>query len=210
MHEGPDSIALFFAEAGFEVWANNTRGNLHSRNHKYLHADHDPEFWHWSFQELGRYDQPAFLEYVREQTDQEKVTYLGHSQGGTQILSGLAENADFYKDRVNLFMMLGPASRLDRNKHPNLLWACYSNEATPSIVQAPEFFSPRIAKILAPFNVEYPAVRLICDQDPSKCSELGLHNIGGHYQAGTSVRSITHFRQILQAKRFQFYDYGSE
>lgn len=59
------------------------------------------------------------------------------------------------------------------------------------------------------FNFEYPAVRFICDKDPSKCSELGLHNIGGHYQAGTSVRSITHFRQIFEAKRFQLFDHGS-
>eukprot|EP00354_Favella_ehrenbergii_P009296 CAMPEP_0170477390 /NCGR_PEP_ID=MMETSP0123-20130129/18684_1 /TAXON_ID=182087 /ORGANISM="Favella ehrenbergii, Strain Fehren 1" /LENGTH=144 /DNA_ID=CAMNT_0010749139 /DNA_START=568 /DNA_END=999 /DNA_ORIENTATION=- len=62
---------------------------------------------------------------------------------------------------------------------------------------------------MAPFNVEYPAVRFICDRDPTQCSELGLHNIGGHYQAGTSVRTISHFRQILQAKRFQYYDHGT-
>ena len=78
-HEGTDSLALFFAQAGFDVWLNNTRGNTYSRNHKRLDPETDQEFWEFSFQELGRYDLPACINYVQEQTGQESLTYLGHS-----------------------------------------------------------------------------------------------------------------------------------
>ena len=56
MSEGTESLALFFAEAGYDVWLNNSRGNLYSRNHKYLDPDNDEKFWDFSFVELGKYD----------------------------------------------------------------------------------------------------------------------------------------------------------
>ena len=211
MNEGTDSLALFFAEAGFDVWLNNTRGSFYSRHHKHLDPSEDQEFWNFSFQELGRYDQPAFIDYVRNETKQEQVTYLGHSQGGSQILSGLHENAQFFKDRVNLFLLLGPATRLDRCLHgDNLPKLCHLNEISPSLVQNPLPFGPRFSKMTAPIPFEKVFLKYICDTDPSKCSELGLHNVGGHYQAGTSVRCITHYRQIFESKCFQLFDFGDQ
>ena len=56
LNEGKDSLALFFAECGFDVWLNNQRGSCYSRHHRYLDPDNDSEFWHYSFPELGRYD----------------------------------------------------------------------------------------------------------------------------------------------------------
>ena len=181
LHEGPDSLALFFAEAGFDVWLNNTRGNLYSRNHKFLDAESDQDFWQFSFQELGRYDAPAVIDYVRSQTKNDSITYLGHSQGGSQILSGLDENEKFFKDRVNLFLLTGPASRLDQCEMINLPLMCRLNEMNPALCQSTSLLSPRFAKMTAPFNLEYPAIRFASDSDPSKCSDIGLHNFGGHY-----------------------------
>ena len=117
-------------------------------------------------------------------------------------MSGLAENAKFFTDRINLFLLMGPASRLDRCMQINLPLMCRINEMNPALCQAPSLLSPRFAKITAPFNLEYPAIRFVCDKEPSKCSDLGLHNVGGHYQAGVSTRCIAHYRQIYEAKRF--------
>ena len=44
----------------------------------------------------------------------EKITYVGHSQGTTQILSALSENANWFKQRINLFCLLAPVARVDR------------------------------------------------------------------------------------------------
>ena len=64
-----------------------------------------------------------------------------------------------------------------------------------------------MSKLTAPLNLEHVFLKFFCDAEPSKCSELGLHNVGGHYEAGTSVRCLTHYRQIYEAKRFQYFDY---
>ena len=55
--EGADSLAFFFAEAGFDVWLNNNRGTIFSRDHKYLDRVSDAEqYFNFSLQDMGKYD----------------------------------------------------------------------------------------------------------------------------------------------------------
>lgn len=41
-------------------------------------------------------------------TGQEKISYIGHSQGTTAMFSALASNQDFWKERLNLFVAWAP------------------------------------------------------------------------------------------------------
>ena len=41
-----------------------------------------------------------------------KVTYIGHSQGTSQMFYALANNLDFIKQRVNLFVAFAPIARM--------------------------------------------------------------------------------------------------
>lgn len=77
--DGQDSLAFFFADQGFDVWLNNSRGNCFSRDHKYLDPDIDEEYWEFSFHELGKYDQPALISYILKHTGNKSLTYFGHS-----------------------------------------------------------------------------------------------------------------------------------
>lgn len=36
-------------------------------------------YWDFSFDEIGRYDLPANIAFVREYTKKDKVIYIGHS-----------------------------------------------------------------------------------------------------------------------------------
>jgi pimeloyl-ACP methyl ester carboxylesterase len=58
---------------------------------------------------MGDYDIPANLEYICKLTGQEKVTYVGHSMGTTQMFYAMATNAEYFKKRLNLFVALAPA-----------------------------------------------------------------------------------------------------
>ena len=40
---------FFFADEGFDVWMNNSRGNRFSRHHTYLDPSVHKEFWNFSF-----------------------------------------------------------------------------------------------------------------------------------------------------------------
>jgi pimeloyl-ACP methyl ester carboxylesterase len=76
----------------------------------------DNEFWQFSFWELGKYDFPAFVDYVREQTGQEKITYVAHSMGTTNLFVGLDQDEEFYGKRLNGCIALCPVAILKGTK----------------------------------------------------------------------------------------------
>lgn len=78
------SAAYKFSDAGFDVWIGNARGNTYSRRHITL-SPNDPKFWDFSWHEIGIYDIPATIDYILQQTNQTKLSYVGHSQGVTAM-----------------------------------------------------------------------------------------------------------------------------
>ena len=206
--EGADSLAFFFAEAGFDVWLNNNRGNLFSRGHKYLDRKKDAEeYFSFSIEELGRYDQPGLIDYIRELTGQEKVTYSGHSAGGSQILCGLADRPSYYQDAVNLFLLTAPQSRIDLCLNENIEFLMTNMEKT---AQEPGMPSEALLRKTAWVGSEDKLIKYMMDVDPKKCTDIGKHVIGGHMVGGTSRRSAANFNQMVKAKKFQKYDFGPE
>ena len=75
--------AFVLANAGYDVWVGNSRGNRYSSpriNSKIKN------FWNFTFDEMISYDLPAAFEYISKNTGQ-KIHYVGHSQG-TLIMFG--------------------------------------------------------------------------------------------------------------------------
>lgn len=79
------------ANRGYDVWLGNSRGNKHSLNHTKYNPHKDKEFWEFTFQDMADYDLPGGFRYIANQT-QQKVSYIGHSQGTIQMFIALAKN----------------------------------------------------------------------------------------------------------------------
>jgi lysosomal acid lipase/cholesteryl ester hydrolase len=113
---GNPSLAFILADNGYDVWMNNTRGNRYSKHHAFLEPNkdsHKEQFWDYSFEEMAKYDQPALFTYVLGKTGVQKVAYIGHSQGTTQMFCALSENLEFFRERLNVFIALAPVVRVD-------------------------------------------------------------------------------------------------
>jgi lysosomal acid lipase/cholesteryl ester hydrolase len=67
---------------------------------------------------MGQHDVPANLDYITKVTGQAKVTYVGHSQGTSQMYYALATNENYIASKVNLFVALGPVMKLTHCKSP--------------------------------------------------------------------------------------------
>lgn len=58
----PDKAPAFIlADAGFDVWLGNNRGNHYSRHHIKYNPDKDKEFWDYSYPDMGMHDLPAMI-----------------------------------------------------------------------------------------------------------------------------------------------------
>lgn len=64
-----NSPAFLLANAGYDIWLGNNRGTIYSRSNTHLNPDKDgAKFFDYSFYELGLYDAPTQLDYVRKAT----------------------------------------------------------------------------------------------------------------------------------------------
>ena len=102
---GEDSLGIRLVNAGYDLWLNNSRGNRYSRDHQEIDVDECSwdqlqEYFRFSFSELAEFDQPALWEYVQSVTKVQKITYIGHSQGTTQMFAALSENGEFFSPRL--------------------------------------------------------------------------------------------------------------
>lgn len=85
------SSAFVFANLGYDVWLGNSRGSMYSKNHTTLDPT-GPEFLNFSFWELGKYDNPAMIDYVLNETGHDQLTYMGHSEGTSSMFTSLTYN----------------------------------------------------------------------------------------------------------------------
>jgi poly(3-hydroxyalkanoate) synthetase len=58
---------------------------------------------------------PVFIDFVRNETGQSKISYMGHSQGTTMMFGALALNEEFWAERINLFIAAAPVLMPNRN-----------------------------------------------------------------------------------------------
>ncbi|XP_065309609.2 gastric triacylglycerol lipase-like [Dermacentor albipictus] len=79
------SAGFLLADSGYDVWLVNTRGVPQSNYHVTL-TTNDAAFWNWSFDEIGRYDLPAVVDYILDLTGFSKLGLLAISQGATDVL----------------------------------------------------------------------------------------------------------------------------
>eukprot|EP01123_Difflugia_compressa_P012314 TRINITY_DN5216_c0_g1_i1.p1 TRINITY_DN5216_c0_g1~~TRINITY_DN5216_c0_g1_i1.p1 ORF type:complete len:467 (+),score=72.68 TRINITY_DN5216_c0_g1_i1:75-1475(+) len=109
------SLAYFLVDLGYDVWLGNNRGvyNKHSKL-----STNDEAYWDWNLHELGRYDFPALIKFVAQQTKQ-KVVYVGHSQGNAQAFVGFSLNPDIAQ-HVDLFVAMAPAYYVNQFRHWSL------------------------------------------------------------------------------------------
>lgn len=76
----------------------------------------------FSFDECGYYDIPAMIDYIVAKTGNEKVYFVGHSQGTSEFFA-MASRRQEYNDRIALMSALAPVAYMNHIRSPMIEFA---------------------------------------------------------------------------------------
>ena len=210
-----ESLAFILADAGYDVWMGNNRGNALSLGHVSLDHQTDTKYWDFSFDEFARQDLPSMLEYaLRVSEAQTLAAYIGHSQGSTQAFAAFSRDLDL-ASAVELFVALAPVTAVGHQKSPvfNVLAKMSADEAlrvlgvNEFMPQAPilQRVVPEICQ-LYPYGCELALAPIV--GPPHKLNETRIPVYMSMGSSGTSVKNIRHWAQAVREGEFREFDYG--
>ena len=77
------------------VWVGNVRGNRYGRAHVSLDPDKDPQFWNFTFINMGLGDLPAIVDFVLLRSGQKQINFNGFSQGMAAFLIMCSQKPEY-------------------------------------------------------------------------------------------------------------------
>ncbi|XP_076684092.1 lipase 3-like [Andrena cerasifolii] len=213
------SLGYLLADWGYDVWLGNARGSRYSRKHKWM-TTQDKEYWTFSWHEIGIYDLPAMIDHIREASKQEKILYVGHSQGTTAFFVMASERVE-QQAKIKAMFALAPATFMPRNTNPFIrLLAPFADNIgkLADLIGMYEFMpTDELMQSLA---------QLVCGNEAITkplCEKMIVHFIGANERdlnldlipevlrydpAGASTRQFVHYAQLINSGKFQQYNHG--
>jgi len=107
-------LPTMLADAGYDVWLGDLRGNTNSRYHRSI-SPNKKDFWNFSFHEHGIYDIPALVDKVLEKTGKDKLFYIGHSMGTTAFMVMTSMRPE-YNEKIRASALLSPVAYMPNPK----------------------------------------------------------------------------------------------
>jgi len=213
---GPvEGLSFILADAGYDVWLGNNRGNGISMENIY-YKPHEKSYWDWSWDEMASIDLPTNIQYVLNYTGAQQLTYIGHSEGTIQAFAGFIINPDL-AEKVNLYVALAPVAYVQYVE--SLIIVALADLDVDEIfvlLGDKEFIlDPGVIKLILPG---------VCAIDPSFC-KFSIDLVCGpttffnksredyylKYEPNpTSVKNMVHWSQGVKSGTFQMFDYGKQ
>lgn len=210
------SLGFILADAGFDVWMGNSRGNTWSRKHKTLSVSQDA-FWAFSFDEMARYDLPASINYILNKTGQEQLYYVGHSQGCTIGFIAFSQMPELAK-KIKMFFALAPVLSLNFASGPMVKLGQLPELLLENLFGQKQFLpQSAMLKWLSTHVCTHVIMKELCanifflfcgfNEKNLNMSRVDVYTT--HCPAGTSVQNMLHWSQIIKHHKLQAFDWGS-
>ncbi|KAG8230457.1 hypothetical protein J437_LFUL009946, partial [Ladona fulva] len=214
---GPSKgLAYILADAGYDVWMGNARGNTYSKKNV---GKTEEDYWNFSWHEMGVYDLPAEIDYVIAHTGQPNMYYIGHSMGTTMFYV-MGSMRPEYNTKIRAQFSLAPVAFMDGVRSPMALLAPFvdSIDIITGLLGVNELFpSTALFDFLGAALCKDEAITqslctnilfLICGYNSKQLNETTIPVIVGHTPAGASTKTVIHYGQEYNSEKFCQYDYG--
>ncbi|KAI4893564.1 hypothetical protein NFI96_021362, partial [Prochilodus magdalenae] len=210
-----NSLAFLLADAGFDVWLGNSRGNTWSRKHVSLSPQQN-QYWKFSRDEMAKKDLPAVINFITKTTKQEKIFYVGHSQGTTIAFMAFSTMPEL-ASKIKMFFALAPVATVAFTSSPiaklsvlpePLIWSFFGRKSFFPQKKLLTFFTTRFcSKILVNVLCRNIVFRLF-SFDKRNLNMTRIPVYFAHSPAGTSVQNMMHWSQAIKSGKLMAYSYG--
>ncbi|XP_077607999.1 lysosomal acid lipase/cholesteryl ester hydrolase [Crocuta crocuta] len=210
------SLGFILADAGFDVWMGNSRGNTWSRRHRTFSVSQE-EFWAFSYDEMANYDLPASINFILNKTGQEQVYYVGHSQGTTIGFIAFSEIPELAR-KIKIFFALAPVASVKFAPSPLTKLGEFPDSLLKHLFGVKQFLpqnsflkwlSTHICSHVILKELCGNAFFILCGFNEGNLNMSRVPVYVSHSPAGTSVQNILHWSQVIKSQKFQAFDWGS-
>ncbi|CAG4929747.1 unnamed protein product [Parnassius apollo] len=211
------SLPYLLSNLGYDVWMANARGNIYSRGHVSKDTN-SSDFWRFSWQEMGQYDLPAIIHYIRlVKNTSDPISYVGHSMGATALLV-LLSTEPIFNSYLSIGILLAPLAFMVNSQGPLRMFSPVASRPPPLLLQVVgdgEFMPSKETPDWLAFRhctgpqifCKNPLLYLTGGILQEQFWDEGLKNrVLNHVPAGGSTYTILHYAQI--AKNGKFHKFG--
>lgn len=210
------SLPSLLSDAGYDVWMTNARGNQYSRAHESMDVD-SSQFWDFSWQEMGQYDLPAIINYIRSSTNSnDTINYIGHSMGATALLVLLSTLPEYNK-YIRVGILLAPLAFMTDIKGPLGSLAKYSEypvHVMDTIGRDVFFPKGSVPDYLS--NQFCNTSKLFCrnplffvsgvPREINNWNRSFVARLLYYVRAGGSTKTLLHYVQLIKSREFHNFD----
>ncbi|KAF8609096.1 triacylglycerol lipase, partial [Ceratobasidium sp. AG-I] len=203
-------LPFILADAGYDVWFGNNRGNKYSKKSIYS-TPNQTKFWNYSIDDFCLFDIPDSIEYILGLTKNKSLSYIGFSQGTAQAFAALSIHPAL-NEKVDIFIALAPAMApaglqqpiVDAlmKASPTLMYLFFGRKSIlPSTVFWQSILYPPIF-----VKVIDTALTMLFNWRGGNITPSQKIAAYAHLYSYTSTKSVVHWFQIMRNAGFQMYD----
>ena len=219
-----ESLGFILADAGYDVWMGNMRGNRYSRAHTKYNPDHDEAFWDFSYDEMSSIDLPTMVYYILNATQYTKVGYVGHSQGTMIAFANFGRTESTLQNNISFWAALAPVGHLGHIESPmkylstatiqkdiEIYWHLLfgRNEFLPSNYITEWLSAYACGKVIIDKVACANIFFVLFGPEKKNLNDTRMPVYVSHVPDGTSVKNMIHFAQGVQSNIFEAYAYST-
>ena len=201
---GEHSQPYTVADAGYDVWLINIRGNRYSRDHLTYDKD-DPRYWDFETEKVARYDQKAYWEYIMNITGYTKLASVAHSQGVTQMFVAMILEPEYYSQHLSTFVGQSPIYDMRHTTSVPLIIASYidlflllEKLNIRGILQHSKTMAHVFVLLSKIEWFKNFGIHLVADYYAASVKEERSEVLFSHYPSGSSSKNFRHIMQLIK------------